>query len=72
MSRPTRGKKMEMGMTAFDKSYIVDRIAADLDAWISHRDYFATVNGGSPDRKQVAICEAKIAELNADLEKYSF
>lgn len=63
---------MEIGMTAFDKSYIVDRIAADIDAWIGHLDYFSTVNGGSPDRKQVAICEAKIAELNADLEKYSF
>lgn len=63
---------MEIGMTAFDKSYIVDRIAADIDAWTSHLEYFSTVNGGSPDRKQVAICEAKLAELNADLDRYSF
>ena len=59
-------------MTAFDKEQIIGRICADLDAWHSHLDYFSTVNGGSPDRKQVAICEAKIAELNADLERYSF
>jgi len=59
-------------MNAYEKTNIIDRIAADLDAWSGHLAYFSTCNGGSPDSKNVDICEAKIAKLNSDLERYSF
>jgi len=47
--------------------YAVERILHELDNWQSHLEYYMTAWGGEPDPKNVAICEAKIAELNIAL-----
>lgn len=53
-----------------DKEYALARIANELDGWYSNLEYFMTAWGGAPDPENVAICEAKIAELNEALMDY--
>lgn len=48
-------------------NYATDRILHELDNWTAHLEYFSTAWGGSPDPEGVALCEAKIAELNEAL-----
>ena len=48
--------------------YALDRIANELDHWYSNLEYYMTAWGGDCDPENVAICEAKIAELNEAIE----
>lgn len=49
------------------QDYAVERILHELENWTFHLEYYQTAWGGEPDSKNVAVCEAKIAELNAAL-----
>ena len=46
-----------------NNEYALDRIANELDHWYSNLEYYMTAWGGDCDPNNVAICEAKIAEL---------
>jgi len=51
-----------------NNEYALDRIASELDHWYSNLEYYMTAWGGDCDPVNVAICEAKIAELNEAIE----
>jgi hypothetical protein len=51
-----------------NNEYIIERINNELDGWYSNLDYYTTAWGGDP--VNVAICEAKIAQLNEALEEH--
>jgi hypothetical protein len=51
-----------------NNEYAIERIANELDGWYSNLEYYMTAWGGDCDPENVAICEAKIAELNEAIE----
>jgi hypothetical protein len=51
-----------------NNEYALDRIANELDHWYSNLEYYMTAWGGDCDPENVAICEAKIKELNEAIE----
>jgi hypothetical protein len=51
-----------------NNEYAIERITNELDGWYSNLEYYLTAWGGDSDPENVALCEAKIAELNKALE----
>jgi len=56
-------------MTHSEYIYAESHILSELDNCQSHLEYFMTAWGGEPDSENVAVFEAKIAELNLALEE---
>ena len=56
------------GRIMTNNEYAIERITNELDGWYSNLEYYLTAWGGDSDPENVALCEAKIAELNKALE----